>query len=298
MLSFVLDDFRTKMIAVKRDKIPSLMASALANKSNMMNSQLKTIVFVTGAFTSNKVWDAWRVFFEARGYITIAPPYPYKDASAGVLRRRHPDVLLASVHLSQVIEHYASVIQQLPEKPVLIGHSLGGLVTQVLINRDLAVAGVAIHSFPPQGVVPYELTFWRSWWKVLCPFTSKTETYLMSFKTWQYFFTNGMALDEQTTTYINLLVPESKLILKNSLLAKIAIDFKKPHVPLLLLGGSADKSIPASLNRRNFKMYRCKDSVTDFKVMRGRNHFVVCQPTWRQDAAYILAWLEKQSPQR
>ena len=259
----------------------------------MKDFQRLAIVFVTGAFISNKSWDAWRIYFETKGYITIAPPWPYKDASAEDLRKRQPDVFLASVNLNQLIDHYASIIKLLPEKPILIGHSVGGLVTQVLINRELAAAGVVIHSLPPLGVIPFEISFWKSWWKSLHPFTSRKETYLMSFQTWQYFFTNGMGPDEQKRAYNNFLVPESKLIIRDCLFANVAVDFKKPHVPLLILAGSTDNAIPASLNWRNYKKYQDISSVTNFKMLEGRNHFVLCQATWHEDARYVLTWLEE-----
>ncbi|WP_229208424.1 alpha/beta fold hydrolase [Dyadobacter psychrophilus] len=94
--------------------------------------------------------------------------------------------------MQEVIDSYADFIQKLPEKPIIIGHSLGGLMTQVLINRGLGVAGAAIHSVPPQGVFPYEFSFLKAGWKALGLFTSLKKTYLMSLSDWQYALTNGM----------------------------------------------------------------------------------------------------------
>ena len=120
----------------------------------------KTILFITGAFVSHTCWDEWREYFEGKGYKTHAPPWPHKNATTQELRDRQPnDVALARLTTVELIDHYANYAKSLPEKPILIGHSFGGLITQVLINRDLGAAGVAIHSAPPKGVFPYEFSF-------------------------------------------------------------------------------------------------------------------------------------------
>src|SRR4051812_46998708 len=96
----------------------------------------KTIVFVTGAFVTHHCWDEWRAYFESKGYTTIAPPWPFKDAdTAAQLRARQPnDTDLAALTLQEVVDSYANIITALPEKPLVIGHSLGGLMTQILVS--------------------------------------------------------------------------------------------------------------------------------------------------------------------
>ncbi len=261
---------------------------------NSINS--KTVVFVTGAFVSHNGWDEWRSYFESKGYKTIAPPWPYKDASAAELRARQPhDTDLAALKLSEVIDSYAAVAKGLSEKPILIGHSLGGLMTQVLVNRDLAAAGVAIHSVPPLGVFPYEFSFLKAGWKSFGLFTSLKKTYLMSFKDWQYAFVNGMALEDQKAAYESSTIPESKTVARGGLSKAAKVDFAKPHAPLLLTSGSTDNITPAHLNFRNFKKYKRNGSVLDYKEFPGRNHFVVNLPTWKEDADYILNWIARHS---
>lgn len=257
----------------------------------MENRISKTVMFITGAFVSHTCWDQWRSYFESRGYTTIAPAWPHKDAPAATLRSKHPNIAIASIRLNQLINHYEKQIQNLEEKPILIGHSLGGLITQILLQGHLAAAGVAIHSVPPQGIIPTQLSFYRSTWKALGYFTSKRKSYLMSFKDWQYAFTNGMSLEEQQKAYDLFAVPESKLVLRDALTRIAKIDFKGLHAPLLFVAGSSDHCIPAALNRTNFEKYRDKQSITDFKELAGRNHFVLGQPTWKEDANYILDWI-------
>jgi pimeloyl-ACP methyl ester carboxylesterase len=262
----------------------------------MKTSSTKTILFITGAFVHNSGWAQWQTYFESKGYKTLAPAWPFKDApSAADLRKRQPDDTdLAALTLSELVEHYAGIAQSLPEKPIAIGHSLGGLITQILVNRGLVAAGVAVHPVPPQGIIPYEFTFLKAGWKALGLFTSLKKTYLMSLSDWQYAFTNGMSLADQKLSYEANTIPESKIVARGGLTSAAHVDFAKSHVPLLITSGSIDNILPASLNIRNYKAYK-KDngSVTDFKEFEGRNHFVLGQPTWKEDAEYIADWLDK-----
>ena len=254
--------------------------------------QSKTIVFIHGAFVSNSCWDQWKTYYESKGYTVTVPPWPYKDAPASVLRSRQPDSAVASLGLTQLVDYYAGIIKKMPEKPILIGHSLGGLLVQLLLQQDLGAAGIAIHSVPPQGVVSFKLSFIRSVWKPLGFFTSVKKSHLMSFKEWQYAFTNGMALEEQQTAYNQLVVPESKKVLREGLTKIARIDFKKQHAPLLFISGSEDHIMPASLNYSNYKKYRKDNSITDYKEFKGRNHYVLGLPTWQEEADYILDWTQ------
>jgi pimeloyl-ACP methyl ester carboxylesterase len=259
----------------------------------METTSSKTILFITGAFVGNNCWDAWKKYFEEKGFTTLAPPWPYKDATVAELRSRHPhhDKELARLTIDELLAHYEHIIQSLSEKPILIGHSYGGLMTQIFVNRGLALAGVAIHSVPPLGVFPYEFSFLKAGWKSLGVFTDVDETYMMSFEDWQYAFVNSMSLDAQQAAYDEYTIPESKTVSRGALSGAAKVDFKKPHAPLLLTAGDTDHIIPAHLNHRNFNAYETEGSITDYKVFSGRNHFVLGQPTWKEDADFIYDWL-------
>lgn len=259
-------------------------------------TRTKHIVFITGAFVHHSGWAPWQAHFERQGYTTIAPPWPYKDApSAQALRdRQGKDQDLALLTLPRLIDHYAGIVRSFPEKPIAIGHSLGGLITQVLVNRDLVAAGVAIHPVPTLGVFPYEFSFLKAGWKSLGLFTSTKKTYLMSFSDWQYAFVNGMPLAEQRAAYDACTIPESKTVARGGLTSAAKVDYDKPHPPLLITSGEKDTIIPAHLNHRNYTRYRKGNgSVIDYMEFPGRNHYVVGQPTWKEDADHILGWLAK-----
>ncbi|RAJ00427.1 pimeloyl-ACP methyl ester carboxylesterase [Chitinophaga skermanii] len=253
----------------------------------------KTVLFVTGNFVSNLSWNAWKDYFEQAGYKTFAPAWPHKEGSAAELRKRQPDAGIASNRLTQIVDFYEGVIKTLPEKPIIVGHSMGGLITQLLVQRGLAEAAVAIHSVPPQGVLTGKFSFYKATWGPLGFFTNPNKSFLMSFPQWQYAFTNGMPLEEQKAAYEAYAIPESKRLSRDGLTGAAKIDFKKPHAPLLFMAGEIDHIMPASLNYTNFKKYSDKQSVTEYKVNKGRNHYVLGQPTWKEDAAYILNWIQQ-----
>jgi pimeloyl-ACP methyl ester carboxylesterase len=271
--------------------------SFISFKNNPLKQiRSKTIVFITGAHVNHACWKDWSKFFEEKGYITVAPAWPHKNATTATLRGRHPEGALALISMYEIIDYYKDVISNLPEKPILIGHSYGGLFAQVLLNKGYGAAAIAIHAVPPQGIIPYELNFLRSNAATLGFFSSLKKTYLMPFKKWQFAFTNGMPLEIQKSSYNELVIPESKKAAREGLTKAAYVDFKKEHEPLLILAGSDDQCIPAHLCKRVFESYKSKNSVTEF-IVRERNHFVLGQPTWRKDADFILTWLQNKQKQ-
>jgi pimeloyl-ACP methyl ester carboxylesterase len=260
----------------------------------MKANQTKTVVFVTGAFVHHSGWNQWKAYFEEKGYTTLNPAWPFKDASVQELRDRQPnDTGLANLRLDELVEHYAKIVRALPEKPILIGHSYGGLIVQKLVEQGLGVAGIPIHSVPPQGTFTFKWSFYKSTWGALGLFTSVKKTYLMPFSTWQYAFTNGMKLEDQQKAYDENTIPESKRTTRDGLGSMAKIDFKKPHAPLLFVAGTDDHIMPASLNYSNYKRYikGNSGSVTDFIELPNRNHFVLGLPNWKETADVILDWI-------
>jgi pimeloyl-ACP methyl ester carboxylesterase len=253
----------------------------------------KTILFITGAFVTNTGWAEWETYFKQHGYTVYAPAWPYKNASAKELRSRHPDRELASLRLDSVVNYFVAFAERLPEKPILIGHSTGGLIAQILLQRGAGVAAVAYHSVPPKGVLTLKFSFVKSVTPALGLFTSKNKTFMMSFKQWQYAFTNGMPLQEQKDTYEEYTIPESKRLAWSALGKSGKVNFKTAHAPLLFISGSEDHIMPASLNRKNFRKYKDEKSLREYKEFSGRNHFAMGQPTWKEDADYILEWITR-----
>jgi len=208
------------------------------------------------------------------------------------LRAKHPDAALGRLSLVDVVEHYARLLKAQGPKPVLIGHSMGGLIVQLLLQRDLAVAGVAIDSAPPAGVFTVEWSFLKANWPMINPLVSQNEPRRMPFADFQYAFVNNLPLAEQQAAYDRYVVPESRVVPRQSLTAAGRVDFQKPHPPLLLIAGAEDHIIPAALNRSNHARYELSSSVTEYHEFDGRAHFIIGQKGWEEVADYSLAWLK------
>ena len=193
----------------------------------------KTIVFVHGMYMTGLCWEKWVGFFEAKGYTCLAPAWPGRDQTVDTLRKQHPDSQLGKLTLNNVLEHFTTIIQALDEKPIIIGHSMGGLIVQLLLQKKLAAAGVAIDSAPPMGVITTQWSFIKSNWPHISPFVSQNSPIEMSFERFQYAFANSLPLAEQQAAYARYVVPESRRVPRQSLTAKV--NFKKKHVPLLLI---------------------------------------------------------------
>ena len=249
----------------------------------------KTIVFIHGMYMTSRCWEHWITHFEAQGYTCIAPNWPGRDASVEELRANHPDAKLGQLTLSDVRQHFQKIIGELDEKPIVIGHSMGGLVVQLLLQDDLAAAGVAIDSAPPFGVVSTEWSFVKSNWPHITPFASQSQPVKMSFEHFQYAFTNGLPLEEQKAAFERYVVPESRRVPREALTARV--DFERARGPLLLVAGRADHIIPAGLNRSNYAKYQANPGQTDFQEFAGRTHFILGQTGWQEVADYVLNWV-------
>jgi pimeloyl-ACP methyl ester carboxylesterase len=249
------------------------------------------IVFITGASVTSNCWDNWKSFFESQGYVCYVPDWPHKAAPAAALRRQHPHSSIAQNGLADVLKVYTDFIAQLPASPIVIGHSYGGLLVQLLLQQGTVAAGVAIESAPPRGVAVWSWSLFRSVLPMLGLFSSLKTTFLLTFAQWQYAIANGLPLTDQQSSYENLAAPESKKLIRGALSSQARVDFRRPHAPLLFVAGGADRIMLAALNRANFRRYRHAQSIIDYRELPGRSHAMLGQPTWREDAAMVLRWL-------
>jgi pimeloyl-ACP methyl ester carboxylesterase len=254
---------------------------------------MKRIVFIHGMFVTSRCWDEWKTFFEAKGYECHAPAWPLKDASQTELRKKHPDVAgEGHVHLADVIDVYEKFIRSLGDAPILVGHSMGGLIVQILLDRGLGCCGVAIDSAPPKGVITTKFSFLKANWPALNPFSPKHTPLLLSKKQFQYAFADHLQDAELDKAY-ECVVPQSKLIPRDTLGKIAAIDYKTKKQPLLFVAGEKDKIIPSSLNKSNCKKYSSSSSKTEFKEFPGRRHYLINDKGWEEIAAYVAEWLNK-----
>jgi pimeloyl-ACP methyl ester carboxylesterase len=253
-----------------------------------------TIVLIHGNFVTRRSWEPWVARYSARRYQVVPIAYPGRDKPVESLKANRKDPFLRTLDLKTTIDHLGQSIRALGGKPIIIGHSFGGLLTQLMVQRELAVAAVVIDSVAPPGVLTLEWSFYRGTWPVLNPFAG-SRPYFMSFKHYQYAFANDQTLAEQRAGYDLDIVPESRRLARGALFPAARVDFKRPHAPLLFIAGEKDHLMPASLNRTNYERYKRKSSsLVEFKEFAGRGHYsIIGGKGWEEVADYALAWAQR-----
>lgn len=256
-----------------------------------MKTQTKTIVLIHGLFVNNTSWANWKTYFENQGYTVHTPANPGHEGFPADLRTTiRPE--LTKVGFEDVVTNIVKLIDTLPEKPIVIGHSLAGLVVQKLIELDKAVAGVSIDGAPPKNV----LAPWQTI-KMVLPVVNpfKTGTAYMGTREWYHkAFFNNYTKSESDAFYNEIAVPESRKIAWDSLLKPFAkVDFRKAHNPLLFIGGENDAIFPAAFTKKIAGSYKDKNSTVDFKAFAGRSHFIAGEKGWEEVAEYTLNWIAK-----
>ncbi len=252
------------------------------------------VLFAHGLCLTPRIWNHWKDLYKERGYECVAPPWPGRSEKVEAVRQ-YPDPLLGELTFDAVFEHYVGIAEVMPEKPIVIGHSLGGLIAQLLVVRGLAVAGVAIDSVPPQGILTTEPSFFIRNWAVLNPFKNGQQPYMMPFEAFQSAFANDMSLKAQRQAYDRHIVPESLNVAKGALSNSARIDFDKEHAPLLFIAGDNDHTIPPGLSRRNYERSRDGSvSISDFQLFGARNHYeILCGRDWQLVADAAIDWAER-----
>ncbi len=248
------------------------------------------IVFVHGMFMNPRSWDAWVGYFTARGHRCTAPGWPFHDGDPAVLRANVP-ASLGKLTLGEVVASVAKHVEGLGAKPVVVGHSMGGLITQLLVARGLARAGVCVDSAPPKGVFVPSWSFLKSNLPVVNPLAGDAP-YVMPPEHFHYTFCNAMSAEASRAVYDAHVVPESRNVARGPTTDDGAIDFAKPHAPLLFVAGERDNIVPAALNRKNHAAYRDAGSRREFKEFAGRTHFICGQEGWEEVAGFVAAWVE------
>lgn len=243
------------------------------------------ILFIHGMFMTSASWSAWRTFFERRGHTTHAPDWPYREGDPARLKDAPPEGL-PSLGLADVLDVYRSAIDALPEPPVLIGHSMGGLIVQILLQEGRGRAGVAVDSAPPAGVWTAQWSFLRSNLPVLL----KHSRPFVPSKSWfSYAFAHTLDESELERVWREHAVPESGQVARDSASSMARIDPTADRPPLLLLAGELDHIIPVGLVRQNHAFYR--GPRTDLHEFAGRTHWICGQDGWEEVADHTAAWL-------
>jgi pimeloyl-ACP methyl ester carboxylesterase len=254
------------------------------------------IVLIHGLWMSPHSWQGWIERYTAAGHTVHAPAWPGVSELSEELDH---DKAPADIRLGQVVDHYAKVVEALPEKPILMGHSFGGLITQLLLSRGLGRAGVAIHPAAPRGVYRLPLTVLRSTLPVFRNPSNIHRAVPLTPAQFHYSFANTVSRDESDAWRAKLAIPAPGRPLFQAALANFTpkaraatvVDFAKPdRAPLLLIAGGRDHIVPSSVVYENFNRYRRSPAATDFKLFEDRPHLTAALDGWSDVADYALTW--------
>lgn len=263
-----------------------------------MKTKSRAIVLVHGLWVTPLSWEPFRRFFENLGYEVIAPAWPGIKGSVAEMRRDPSG--LHGIGAKEVVDHYANIIRALPEPPIIMGHSYGGAITQLLLDRGLGAAGVAIDSVPPKGILILPVSTNLALTPALLqPATYRRGTFLFTFKKFWKVFCNTLSEAEARTAYDTQAIPASGRAILQAALANFTpsatttVNFRNPRrAPLLVIGGGEDVIMPAALSRKIYRKHRASPCLTEYKEFPGRSHYIIAEPGWQEVANFAVTWAE------
>mgnify|MGYP000851865763 CR=1 FL=1 len=252
----------------------------------------KTIVLIHGAWLNANSWENWKARYEAKGYTVIAPSWPGDERDPAELRAS-PLPALAKLSQKQIVAHYEAIIRALPEKPILIGHSLGGVFVQHLLDRGLGVAGVAIDPAPTPGVPLYPHAI-RSALPVFIDPLSWRKAKVMSRKFFRTRFAQTVDPAQADAFYDRYIVPTPGRVYWNGVIGAMKINWTNPdRAPLLLIGGGKDLIADEKMTRAIFRKQSRAPSLTEYRAFPDRSHWTAVDPGWEEVADLALDWAER-----
>jgi pimeloyl-ACP methyl ester carboxylesterase len=253
-----------------------------------------TIVLIHGFWVTPRSWEHWIEHYEAKGYAVVAPGYPGFEVEVEALNADPSPI--EALEVDQIVEKLEGVVGGLDAPPILIGHSAGGVFTQILLDHGFGAAGVAINSAPTEGVKRVPLSQVRASFPVLKNPANRHRAVGLTFEQWHYAFTNTFSEDESRALYERYHIPASGQVFWGSALANVHPGPDDTHVdyhndaraPLLFISGSDDHLMPPSIQRSNAKHYK-SDTITEVKEFPGP-HLLPAAPGWEDVADYALEW--------
>jgi non-heme chloroperoxidase len=256
------------------------------------------VVFIHGLWLLPSSWDRWAQVFDEAGYASLTPGWP-DDPATTAEANAHPEVF-ADKTVGQVADHYAEVIGRLDRAPVLVGHSFGGLLAQILAGRGLAAATVAIDPAPFRGVLPLPISALKSAWPALHNPANRHRAVPLTYEQFRYAFANAVEEDEAKQLYSTFAVPAAGVPLFQAAAANLnpwteaAVDTEAAaRGPLLLMSGEKDHTVPWALTHASYKQQVGNEGVTEIVEMPGRGHALTIDSGWREVADAALTFVRR-----
>jgi pimeloyl-ACP methyl ester carboxylesterase len=261
-------------------------------------SGLMPVVFVHGLWLLPSSWDRWAGLFEDAGYVALTPGWP-DDPNTVAEAKADPDVF-ARKGVGDIADYQEAIIRRLDRKPAVLGHSFGGLLTQILAGRGLSAVSVAMDPAPFRGVLPLPISELRSGEPVLKNPANYNRAVPLTYEQFRYSFANAVDEDEAKELYGAYSVPGSGKPLFQAALANLnpwteaKVDTKNPERgPLLIIVGEKDHTVPPAVARASYKKQKRNDGVTEFVEMPGRGHALTIDNGWRDVADTALAFVRR-----
>jgi pimeloyl-ACP methyl ester carboxylesterase len=278
------------------------MATVTARETEQVeraNGSGKTpVVFVHGLWLLAGSWDAWGTYFEEAGFAAVAPDWPDDPATLEEAKAK-PDVF-AGKTITQIADHQAEVIHALDKKPAVIGHSFGGLLTQIIAGRGLAAASVAIDPAPFRGVLPLPVSALKAAMPVLKNPGNWNRAVGLSYEQFRFAFANAVDEQEARQLYDAYSVAGSGKPLFQAATANInpgteaRVNTKNPaRGPLLIVDGEKDNTVPWAIANASFKKQRHNPGVTEIRKVGGRGHSLTIDSGWREVAQISLDFVKR-----
>jgi alpha-beta hydrolase superfamily lysophospholipase len=255
------------------------------------------LLLIHGAWLSARSWERFSDYFDKRGFDVAAPEWPRKHGEVEELRE-HADEL-AGLGLTEIVDHYEGLIRQLDRPPVLIGHSFGGLIVELLLDRGLGRAGVVLSPAPPKGILVLPFSSLKAASPALAHPSTRHGIVTLTLEEFTYGFVNTFAPEEAAAAYERYAVPETGRIFYQAGFANFAlhpateVHFKNAErAPLLIVGAEKDHTVPASVSRAQHKKYERSSARTDYLEFKGRPHLFMVGEGSDEVAAAIDSWLD------
>jgi pimeloyl-ACP methyl ester carboxylesterase len=256
------------------------------------------VVFIHGLWLLPSSWDRWATVFGEAGFAPLTPGWP-DDPETVADANANPDVF-AGKTVGQVADHYAGIIARLDRKPAVIGHSFGGLLTQMIAGRGLAAASVAIDPAPFRGVLPLPLSALKSGWPVLHNPANRHKAVPLTFEQFQYGFANAVSQHEAQELFENYAVPGAGAPLFQAASANLnpwteaAVDTENPdRGPLLIITAEQDHTVPVAVSKAAFENQHRNVGITETHEMYGRGHALTVDHGWRDVADAALVFIRR-----